>query len=105
MAWHRGQSPKIANLLTAWKPSSATNGQTLFSVGNAHDLPRRTQSPERMVVDGGPPAARGDHRADLGRHHSVAGGEPAGGNPDRARSLPLLQPPRPVPAAVLYRAD
>src|SRR5258708_19368346 len=58
-----------------------------------------------MVVDGGPPAACGDHRADAGRHYSVAGGQPAGGDADWPRSISLLQPPRLVSAAVLHRAD
>src|SRR5450756_145480 len=58
-----------------------------------------------MVVDGGPPAAGGGYRADAGRHYSVAGGQSAGGDTDRARSVSLLQPPRHVSAAVLYRAD
>src|SRR5450756_520788 len=105
MGRRRAQSSKITNSLTPWKPSWATNGQTLLAFGTAHDLPRRTQSPERVVVDGRPPAARGDHRAGPGRHHPVAGGESAGGDPDRARSLPLLQPPHPVPAAFLHRDD
>ena len=41
----------------------------------------------------------------LAGDHPVAGGKPAGGDPDRARSVSLLQPPRDVSAAVLHRAD
>ena len=58
-----------------------------------------------MVVDRGQAAACRDIGADAGRRHPVAGGEPAGGDADRARSLPFLQPPRDVPAAVLHGAD
>src|ERR1700682_2680277 len=58
-----------------------------------------------MVVDGGPSATGGGYRADAGRPYSVAGGQSAGGDTDRARSVSLLQPPRHVSAAVVYRAD
>src|SRR5712691_1861353 len=73
--------------------------------GNAHALSWTTQPPQRVVVDCRPPAARGDYRADAGRHYSVARGQSAGGNKDRARSVSLLQPPRIFSAAVLYGAD
>src|SRR5258705_11114606 len=73
-------------------------------IGDAHDLPRRTHPAFRMVVDSRQAAAGGDRRLDAGRRHSVAGGEPAGGDPDRAGPIPLLQPSRDVPAAVADRA-
>src|SRR5665213_50094 len=81
--------PKISNPLTSWKPSSATNERTSAAQGNADDLPRTTHPVQRMVVDGRPPAACGDCRADAGRDHPVAGGEPRSGDADRARSVPL----------------
>src|SRR5215831_13679571 len=70
-----------------------------------HALPRRTQSVVRLVVDGGSPPAWRDHRADAERGRAVAGGESAGCDPDRPRSLPFLQPSRDVPAAVADRDD
>src|ERR1700731_4879881 len=75
-----------------------------LALANAHALSRTTQPLKRMVVDGRPPATRGDHRADAGRHYSVAGGQSPGGDADRARSVSLLQPPRLVSAAVVHRA-
>src|ERR1700690_3954755 len=71
----------------------------------AHAFPRTTHPAFRMVVDRGPPATRGDHRADAGRDHPFARGEPAGGDQDRARSVSFLQPPCAVSAAVLHRDD
>src|SRR6478609_1978786 len=73
--------------------------------GDVHARPRSTHAVFRLVVDRRQMAARCGSRADAGRRHPVAGGEPAGGNPDRARSLPFLQPARDVPAAVLHGAD
>src|ERR1700759_2231019 len=83
-------------------PSVTTIGDQWESrpKGPAHALPRRTQSPVRLVVDRRSPDAGGDPRADAERHRAVAGGEPAGRGAHRARSLPLLQPSRDVPAAV-----
>src|ERR1700685_2336444 len=81
----------ISNSLTLRKPSSATNGRIRFlGPGTVHALPRRTQPLVRLVVDGRPPATRGDHRADAVRRHSVAGGKSSGCDPDRARPVPLL---------------
>src|SRR5262245_46359315 len=80
------------------------NGSTL-APGTAHALPRRTQPAVGLVVDGGPSAAWRHHRADAERDRAVAGGKPGGRGPDRARSVPLLQSSRDVPAAVLLRAD
>src|SRR6195256_279439 len=42
-----------------------------------------------MVVDRGPPAARGDHRAGARRHHFIARGEPPGGTPPVATRIGL----------------
>src|SRR5438874_2390230 len=98
----QGGGINIPFSLTPWQPSSATNGAT-SAIGDAHDLPRRTHAAFRMVVDRRQAAAGGDCRADAGRRHPLAGGEPAGGDPDRARPVPLLRPPRDVPAAVADR--
>src|ERR1044072_5436106 len=86
----RAQSQKLSTSLTPWKPPWATNGRPIAS-GTAHALPRRTQPAVRLVVDHRPPDAGGHSRADAERHRAVAGGEPAGRGPHRARSFPLLQ--------------
>src|SRR6185437_8358735 len=100
------ESPKLSFPLTPRKPPWATNGKGRFGrPRTAHALPRRTQSVVRLVVDGGPPPARRHHRADVERGRAVAGGESGGRDPDRARSLPLLQSPGDVPAAVADRDD
>src|SRR6185437_6132201 len=105
---HPGMTCQPSKLELSINPLETTmgaNGRTLLYPGTAHALPRRTQPVVRLVVDGGPSAARGDSCADAERRRAVARGEPAGRGPDRARPVPFLQPPRHVPAAVHRRDD
>ena len=80
--------------LTSLQPTPV---RTCSLDGECHGFARRAHALCRLVVDGRPADAGGDARPDARRHRSVAGGEPAGCRPARARAVLLRQPPHHVP--------
>src|SRR5262245_12772693 len=88
--------------LTSLQPTPV---RTCRQDGECHGLARRAHALCRLVVDGRPADAGGDARADARRHRAVAGGEPAGGRPARARAVLFRQPPHHVPDPGDRRAD
>src|SRR3954469_6792722 len=75
-------------------PASARPG-----VVARHDLTRGTHTPHRLVVDGGPRAARGAVRADGGRPSLPDGRRPTGRRAHRPADLLLPQPAGAIPCA------
>src|SRR2546421_8222178 len=86
--WRTGDRATIHSLLAIRHSLSAA---TLIR-GNLHGLASRAHDLCRLVVDGRPAHLGGAARAHARRPHPVAGGEPAGRLPARARSVLLRQP-------------